>query len=64
MEHKFISLLEAAKTLGVSAPTVYKLIRQGKLAAVRTGNKQRLSRAEVLKLAETGWVWDDASTDA
>lgn len=62
MEHKFISLLEASRTLGVSAPTVYKLIRQGKLAAVKTGNKQRLNRSEVLELAEKGWVWADADS--
>lgn len=58
MEHKFISLLEASRTLGVSAPTVYKLIRLGKLAAVRMGNKQRINRAEVLELAKKGWTWN------
>lgn len=65
MEHKkFISLLEASRTLGVSAPTVYKLIQVGKLAAVRVGNKQRINRAEVLELAQKGWVWDNGQSEA
>lgn len=62
MERKFINLLEASRTLGVSAPTVYKLIQQGKLSAVKTGNKQRLDRSEVVELAKKGWVWTDADS--
>ncbi|MPY67375.1 helix-turn-helix domain-containing protein [Deinococcus sp. SDU3-2] len=60
MDTQFIQIGEACKVLGISKPTLYRLISQGILPAVRTGDKFRLNRADVEKLSETGWRWADA----
>ena len=41
---------EAAELLKVSTRTIYKLINDGDLPAVRVGNKWRIRRDEVLNL--------------
>lgn len=62
MDTQFIRITEACKVLGISRPTLYRLISQGILPSVKTGAKFRLNRADVQKLSETGWVWNDVQT--
>lgn len=61
MESTYIKAVEAQRILGVSKTTFYKLIEQGILPALRTGDKFRINRADVEALNKTGWVWNAAS---
>lgn len=62
MDTDFIRIADACKVLGISKPTLYRLISQGQLPAVKTGDKYRLNRSDVVKLSQTGWSWDNADT--
>lgn len=59
---RYIKIRDACEILGVSRPTVYKLIEQKLLPAVRTGATHRINRADVEALNRTGWVWADATS--
>lgn len=62
MDNNFIRIADACMVLGISKPTLYRLISHGILPAVKTGDKYRLNSADVLKLSETGWSWENADT--
>lgn len=47
----FLSVAEAAKTLGVSRNTVYTLVRSGVIASVRIGRQIRIPAAVLEQLA-------------
>ena len=56
VNNDFVSISEAARILSVSRPTVYRLIREGQLTAVRyhvyrPRGPIQLARAEVEELA-------------
>lgn len=53
----YIRINDACKLLGISKPTLYRLIAQNILPAVKTGNKYRLNRSDVVVLSQTGWSW-------
>ena len=44
-----LSTTEAARTLGISRPTLMKLVREGKIEAFKVGTHTRLQRSEVLR---------------
>jgi len=50
MNKRFITLTEAAAILGVSYPTMRRLIRQGKINAVRVGKMILIPGEEIEKL--------------
>lgn len=62
MDKLYIQISEACKLLGISKPTLYKLIGEKILPAVFIGTKYRLNRVDVESLAKTGWVWADANS--
>lgn len=49
---EFLTTTSAASLLGISRPTVMKLIRQGKLPAKMVGSHHRISTSAVLELLE------------
>jgi len=42
-----VTLTEAARLLAVSKSTVYRLIRQGELEAMRVGNRPRVTHRSI-----------------
>lgn len=50
-ETRLITQSEAAKRLGVSVTTVWRLIKEGALIAVSVRGKQRIQLASLLKFA-------------
>ena len=50
-ETRLITQAEAAKRLGVSVTTVWRLIKEGTLIAVSVRGKQRIQLASLLKFA-------------
>lgn len=59
MDNLYIHISEACKLLGISKPTLYRLIEEKILPAVFIGAKYRLNRADVESLAKTGWTWNE-----
>lgn len=55
-ENNFVNLSQAAEILGVSRPTIYKMIERGELHPVLIATRQYLKRDEVeeIKKASEG----------
>lgn len=51
VEARLVTQREAARRLGISPTTVWRLIREGELQVVRVRGKQRVCLASVLKYA-------------
>lgn len=49
-EKKFLTTNEICKMLGITHPTFYKLIKEGKLRAFNTGKKYLVEKEEIQKL--------------
>lgn len=49
-DYDFLTPVEAAKYLRVCKATVYKLIKAGKLPAVRAGKQLRIARSSIDKI--------------
>ena len=50
MEEKYLSTKDAAEILTVKKTTVYDMIKQGRLKAVKIGKQFRIREADVLAL--------------
>lgn len=59
MDNLYIQISDACKLLGISKPTLYRLIEEQILPAVFIGTKHRLNKADVESLAKTGWTWNE-----
>jgi excisionase family DNA binding protein len=50
LPRKFVTLTEAAATLGISYSMLRKLVKQGKVSIIRIGRRILIPEAEVEKL--------------
>lgn len=50
-EKEFLSVLETCAYLGICKKTVYKLIREKKLYALKTGKKYLIPKSKIFDLA-------------
>lgn len=58
-QKRYVTQTEAAEIIGVSRPTVIKLVKSKMLPAVILGQKWRILREDAKALASTGWDWQD-----
>jgi excisionase family DNA binding protein len=54
--YKFLTVTEVANLMRVSNMTVYRLIRAGRLNAVRVGNRYRVNESDVHKYLDSSYV--------
>ena len=54
--YKFLTVSEVANLMRVSNMTVYRLIRAGRLHAVRVGNRYRVKESDVHKYLDSSYV--------
>ncbi len=55
MEYKLaLSPAEAAKALGVSRSTVYRMVSSGQLAVVKVGRRTLVAKSALVALLQTG----------
>jgi len=52
--HEFLSIPEAAQLLRIGERTTYKLVRTGRLPAIKVGGQWRVHRPTLLRWAESG----------
>jgi excisionase family DNA binding protein len=52
----FMTVSEVANLMRVSNMTVYRLIRSGRLSAVRIGNRYRITESDVHKYLNESYV--------
>ena len=52
---EFIEIKEASEIIGVHAETLRKLIRKGKIEAVKFGNKYKIKKIEIDRILKEGF---------
>lgn len=49
-----ISMIEAARQLGITVMTLHRWCKKGKIQAVKVGNYRTIPKAEIVRLREQG----------